>query len=124
MACGFALGHEDGPNQIVAGEFRFGRQCARPHVAPIAPNPRRVLWVMAEKEISDIEVETYNLGEGRHKQVGYLRKIMREQSVTEYQLAEFARDKLGFDTPPEGLDSLTKYQASSLIDALTKQVQG
>lgn len=44
------------------------------HVAPIAPNPRRVLWVMAEKEISDIEVETYNLGEGRHKQVGYLRK--------------------------------------------------
>jgi glutathione S-transferase len=44
------------------------------HVAPIAPNPRRVLWVMAEKEISDIEVETYNLGEGRHKQVGYLQK--------------------------------------------------
>ena len=62
-------------------------------------------------------------GPASEKQVGYLRKIMREQSVTEYQLAEFARDKLGFDTPPEGLDSLTKQQASSLIDALTKQVQ-
>ena len=62
-------------------------------------------------------------GPASEKQVGYLRKIMREQSVTEYQLAEFARDKLGFDTPPEGLDSLTKHQASSLIDALTKQVQ-
>lgn len=62
-------------------------------------------------------------GPASEKQVGYLRKIMREQSVTEYQLAEFARDKLGFDTPPEGLDSLTKQQAFRLIDALTKQVQ-
>jgi len=62
-------------------------------------------------------------GPASEKQVGYLRKIMREQGVTEYQLAEFARDKLVFDTPPEGLDSLTKQQASSLIDALTKQVQ-
>lgn len=44
------------------------------HVAPIAPNPRRVLWVMAEKGISDIEVEVYNLDEGRHKQVSYLKK--------------------------------------------------
>lgn len=41
---------------------------------PLAPNPRRVRWFMAEKGIEDIEIETLNLMEGTHKQVSYLRK--------------------------------------------------
>jgi glutathione S-transferase len=32
---------------------------------PLAPNPRRVRWVMAEKTIDDIEVITLNLIEGQ-----------------------------------------------------------
>ena len=56
------------------------------------------------------------------KQVGYLRKIMREQGVSELVLAEFAKTELGFDTPKAGLEELNKQQASALIDALTKQI--
>jgi glutathione S-transferase len=41
---------------------------------PLAPNPRRVRWFMAEKGIEDIEIVTLNLMEGTHKQVGYLEK--------------------------------------------------
>jgi glutathione S-transferase len=41
---------------------------------PLAPNPRRVRWFMAEKGITDIEVVTLNLMEGTHKQPDYLRK--------------------------------------------------
>lgn len=41
---------------------------------PLAPNPRRVRWVMAEKAITDVEVETLNLIEGRHKTPDYLGK--------------------------------------------------
>src|SRR4051812_7441204 len=41
---------------------------------PLAPNPRRVRWFMAEKEITDIEVITLNLIEGQHKTPDYLRK--------------------------------------------------
>lgn len=33
----------------------------------VAPNPRRVRWVMAEKAISDIEVVRLNMTEGQHK---------------------------------------------------------
>jgi hypothetical protein len=54
--------------------------------------------------------------------IGYLRKIMREQGVSELVLAEFAKTELGFDTPKAGLEELNKQQASALIDALTKQV--
>lgn len=56
------------------------------------------------------------------KQVGYLRKIMREQGVSEYVLADFVTQELGFELPKEGLDKLTKWQASKIIDALTKEV--
>lgn len=41
---------------------------------PLAPNPRRVRWFMAEKAIDDIEVVTLNLMEGQHKTPEYLRK--------------------------------------------------
>jgi glutathione S-transferase len=41
---------------------------------PLAPNPRRVRWFMAEKGIEDIEIVTLNLMEGTHKQADYLRK--------------------------------------------------
>ncbi len=60
-------------------------------------------------------------GPASTKQIGYLRKIMREQGITEYLLDEFAQQDLGFELPKTGLDDLTKHQASKLIDALTKQ---
>ncbi|MDB5425292.1 MAG: glutathione S-transferase, partial [Phenylobacterium sp.] len=41
---------------------------------PLAPNPRRVRWFMAEKAIDDIEVITLNLMEGQHKTPEYLHK--------------------------------------------------
>jgi len=41
---------------------------------PLAPNPRRVRWFMAEKGIEDIEVVRLNLMEGEHKTADYLGK--------------------------------------------------
>ena len=41
---------------------------------PLAPNPRRVRWFMAEKGIDDLEVVTLNLLKGEHKTPGYLGK--------------------------------------------------
>lgn len=41
---------------------------------PMAPNPRRVRWVMAEKGVDDIEVVALNLIQGEHKQADYLGK--------------------------------------------------
>jgi len=41
---------------------------------PLAPNPRRVRWFMAEKGIDDVEVVTLNLMEGQHKTPSYIRK--------------------------------------------------
>ena len=41
---------------------------------PLAPNPRRVRWFMAEKAIDDIEVVTLNLMTGEHKTPEYLGK--------------------------------------------------
>ena len=42
--------------------------------AAVAPNPRRVRWVMAEKGIGDIEVVSVSIPEGEHKQPAYLAK--------------------------------------------------
>ena len=39
---------------------------------PLAPNPRRVRWFMAEKGIEDIEVVQLNLIQGEHKTDDYL----------------------------------------------------
>jgi glutathione S-transferase len=41
---------------------------------PLAPNPRRVRWFMAEKGIDDIEIVSLNLFEGQHRQPDYLEK--------------------------------------------------
>ena len=41
---------------------------------PLAPNPRRVRWFMAEKAIDDVEVVTLNIMEGQHKTPDYLSK--------------------------------------------------
>jgi len=41
---------------------------------PLAPNPRRVRWFMAEKGIGDIEVVTLDLMQGQHKTPDYLAK--------------------------------------------------
>jgi len=41
---------------------------------PLAPNPRRVRWFMAEKGIDDIEIVTLNLIAGEHRQPDYLAK--------------------------------------------------
>ena len=42
--------------------------------AAIAPNPRRVRWVMAEKAITDIEVVAVSIPEGEHRRPDYLAK--------------------------------------------------
>jgi glutathione S-transferase len=42
--------------------------------AAIAPNPRRVRWVMAEKGITDVEVVPVSIPEGEHKRADYLAK--------------------------------------------------
>ena len=42
--------------------------------APLAPNPRRVRWVMAEKGIDDIEVVTLNLIKGEQRAADYVEK--------------------------------------------------
>ncbi|MBW8813264.1 MAG: glutathione S-transferase [Caulobacterales bacterium] len=44
------------------------------YITPLAPNPRRVSWFMAEKGIDDVEVVTLNLMQGEHKTPEYLQK--------------------------------------------------
>jgi glutathione S-transferase len=46
----------------------------RVYDAAIAPNPRRVRWVMAEKGVTDIEVVPVSIPEGEHKRPDYLAK--------------------------------------------------
>ena len=41
---------------------------------PLAPNPRRVRWVMAEKGIEDVEVVTLSLMDGQHRTPEYVAK--------------------------------------------------
>lgn len=41
---------------------------------PLAPNPRRVRWFMAEKGIDDIEIVTLNLIKGDQRQPDYVAK--------------------------------------------------
>jgi len=44
------------------------------YITPLAPNPRRVSWFMAEKGIADVEVVSLNLMQGEHKTPEYLAK--------------------------------------------------
>jgi glutathione S-transferase len=41
---------------------------------PLAPNPRRVRWFLAEKGVTDLEIVTLNLIAGEHKTPEYLAK--------------------------------------------------
>ena len=41
---------------------------------PMAPNPRRVRWVMAEKDVTDVEIVPLSLMQGEHKQAAFLQK--------------------------------------------------
>jgi hypothetical protein len=52
------------------------------------------------------------------KQLGMLRKLMRELGTNEAELDAFTTETLGFSMPTEGLEKLGKNAASSLIDAL------
>lgn len=45
------------------------------YTTKLAPNPRRVAWIMAEKGIEDIEVVEVNLLAGEHKQPAYRDKF-------------------------------------------------
>jgi glutathione S-transferase len=42
---------------------------------PLAPNPRRVRWFMAEKGIEDVEIIRVNIMEGDHKTPDYLKRF-------------------------------------------------
>lgn len=55
-------------------------------------------------------------------QLKKLRFEMKRQGIDEVMLNDFATDQLGFQLPLDGLPYLTKAQASTLIDALTKLV--
>ena len=42
---------------------------------PLAPNPRRVRWFMAEKGIEDVEIVPVSLMEGEHKTPDFLKRF-------------------------------------------------
>lgn len=44
------------------------------YVAPYAPNPRRVMMFLAEKDITDVEVVSLNLQEGEHRTEAFKKK--------------------------------------------------
>jgi hypothetical protein len=54
------------------------------------------------------------------KQIGLLKGTMAKQQISEAVLADFTAQQLGFELPVDGLTSLTKAQASVIIDALLK----
>ena len=55
-------------------------------------------------------------------QLKKLRYEIRRLAIDEVMLNDFTTDALGFEVPQAGLEHLTKAQASTLIDALTKAV--
>ena len=54
------------------------------YTADYAPNPRRVLWILAEKRITDIDIEQVDLMTGQHR--GHAR--LQASGVTEIPLLE------------------------------------
>jgi hypothetical protein len=54
------------------------------------------------------------------KQIGLLKGTMTKQHINEAVLADYCSQSLGFELPSEGLQALTKAQASVIIDALLK----
>jgi hypothetical protein len=57
------------------------------------------------------------------KQIGLLKGTMSKQHINEVMLSDFTSERLGFELPVDGLDRLTKAQASVIIDALLKTEQ-
>ena len=57
------------------------------------------------------------------KQIGLLKGTMTKQHINEALLSDFCSERLGFELPVDGLDKLTKAQASVIIDALLKTEQ-
>jgi hypothetical protein len=57
------------------------------------------------------------------KQIGLLKGTMSKQHINEAVLADYCTQQLGFELPVDGLDKLTKAQASVIIDALLKSDQ-
>ena len=57
-------------------------------------------------------------GAASPKQVGMIKGLMRDQHVTEPTLNDFTLDRLGFELPTDGLEHLTKGQASAIIEAM------
>lgn len=57
------------------------------------------------------------------KQIGMIRGTMGKQHISEALLADFCAETLGFELPREGLDKLSKAQASVIIEALLKTDQ-
>lgn len=54
------------------------------------------------------------------KQVGLLKGTMSKQHINEVMLSDYCSERLGFELPVDGLDRLTKAQASVIIDSLLK----
>lgn len=52
------------------------------------------------------------------RQIGMVRGLMKDQKVTEPVLSDFTRERLGFELPVDGLEHLTKQQASAIIEAM------
>lgn len=57
------------------------------------------------------------------KQLGYLKRLMREANTPEHLLADLSSTVLGFSTP-DNLADLSKDHATQLIDALKKMLDG
>jgi hypothetical protein len=57
------------------------------------------------------------------KQIGLLKGTMSKQHINEVMLSDYCSERLGFELPVDGLDRLTKAQASVIIDALLKTEQ-
>ena len=62
-------------------------------------------------------------GQATEKQIAFLARLMREQHISEALLSDFCKDKFGWDTPVDGLSSLSKDHAGFIIDALTAQAK-
>lgn len=54
------------------------------------------------------------------KQVGMIKGTMAKQHINEALLADFCEERLGFTFPLDGLQALTKAQASVIIEGLLK----
>jgi hypothetical protein len=62
-------------------------------------------------------------GTATPKQIGMVKRLMAELGETEVTLNDYTTKVLGFEMPREGLDTLGKNSASSLIDSLMSRTK-